>query len=48
VNASTSPSSFTPTVDLPLGKVLDWRVRANGANGPGAWSEVRSILTVAE
>jgi hypothetical protein len=46
VNTGTSGSTFTPTADLPLNKVLDWRVRANGTNGPSGWSEVRSILIV--
>jgi Zn-dependent metalloprotease len=46
VNASSGGSTFTPTSDLPLNKVLDWRVKANGVNGPSAWSAVRSILIV--
>ncbi len=34
-------STFTPATDLPKG-VIYWRVQTKGANGPSAWSEVRS------
>jgi len=37
-------TAYTPTVDLPGGMVLYWRVKANGAN-PSDWSEVRSFTT---
>jgi uncharacterized protein YbdZ (MbtH family) len=46
INVSPSASTYTMTVDLPLNKVLDWRVRANGPNGPSAWSPVWSFLVV--
>jgi hypothetical protein len=38
-------ANYTPLVNLPPGKVLYWRVRANGPRGPSAWSEVRSFLS---
>lgn len=38
-------ASFPPTSDLPAGKTLYWRVRANGSNGPSDWSAVRSLTT---
>jgi len=41
---NTSPagtlSAYTPTVNLPTGVMLYWRVRSRGTNGPGAWSAV--------
>jgi hypothetical protein len=44
VNTTVAPSTYTPTTALPINKVLRWRVRANGAYGPGPWSEVRSLI----
>jgi hypothetical protein len=41
-------STYTPTLDLPAGFTLYWRVRANAASGsfgPSGWSEVWSIIT---
>ncbi|MDR3590660.1 MAG: CHAP domain-containing protein [Negativicutes bacterium] len=32
--------SYTLRSDLPLNKVLYWRVRAEGSNGPGLWSDI--------
>jgi hypothetical protein len=46
VNVNPVGSAYTMTVDLPLNKVLDWRVRANGPNGPSVWSPVWSFLVV--
>jgi hypothetical protein len=37
-------SAYTPTVDLPTGMTLSWRVRATGPNGPSGFSDVRSLL----
>jgi hypothetical protein len=37
VNKTVVLSTFTPTVDLPIG-TLYWRVKANGVNGPSLWS----------
>jgi glycoside hydrolase-like protein len=44
ISAAVVPSAYTPGVDLPRGAALYWRVRANGANGPSLWSEVRSFV----
>ncbi len=35
---TATSSSYTPTVNLPPGKLLYWRVHANGANGPSLWA----------
>ncbi len=45
VNTSASTTSYTPTKNLPSGKVLYWRVRAEGANGPSLWSQIYSFKT---
>jgi hypothetical protein len=45
VNAAVTPSIFTLPVDLPANKVLYWRVRAEGFNGPSLWSSTRSFRT---
>ena len=37
--------SYTPTSDLPRNLTLFWHVRANGVNGPGAWSGYGSFST---
>jgi hypothetical protein len=37
--------SYTPTSDLPRSLTLFWRVRANGVNGPSAWSDFSSFNT---
>lgn len=37
-------TAYTPTLDLPGGMMLYWRVKANGAN-PSDWSEVRSFTS---
>ncbi len=41
LNLNVTPSAYVPTGDLPKGTLLFWRVRANGTNGPSAWSRVR-------
>jgi len=38
-------TSFTPTLDLPAGTVLYWRIRSNGLNGPSAWSAFETFTT---
>lgn len=43
VNKTVSTSTYVPTANLPAGVTLYWRVRANGANGPSLWSEVRNF-----
>lgn len=37
VNSTTVSSTYTPLKNLPAGRVIYWRVRANGANGPTDW-----------
>ena len=44
-SATTVASNYTPATNLPVGSLLYWRVIANGTNGPGDWSEVRSFTT---
>jgi len=46
INVTVSTSQYTPTVNLPTGKTLDWRVRSNGVNGPSAWSVVSSFVII--
>jgi hypothetical protein len=38
LNTTTPNSFYTMTKNLPAGKVLYWRVRVNGDNGPSAWT----------
>ena len=38
-------SEYLPTNDLLKNKTVYWRVRANGDNGPSAWSQVWSLKT---
>ncbi len=45
VNATVTGTTFTPIIDLPRRVDLWWRVRANGDNGPSAWSEVMKITS---
>ena len=45
VNATVPSSTYTPTISLPSGYVIFWRVRANGANGPSDWSTVILFTT---
>ena len=45
VNASVAASEFTPAADLPRNVTLYWRVRANGANGPGDWTNGASFIS---
>jgi hypothetical protein len=39
------PSILTLSADLPANVLLFWRVQSKGANGPSAWSAVRSFHT---
>jgi predicted phage tail protein len=43
VNATVVSSTYTPTIDLPIG-TLYWRVKANGVNGPSLWSVTRNLI----
>ncbi|MDR3590666.1 MAG: fibronectin type III domain-containing protein, partial [Negativicutes bacterium] len=38
LNKTVTFNSYTPTSNLPSGRLLYWRVRANGSNGPSLWS----------
>lgn len=38
MNATTTSTTYTPPTDLPANVGLDWRVNANGTNGPSLWS----------
>lgn len=40
-----TPSAYLMPTDLPRNTLIFWRVRANGANGPSAWSRVRHFHT---
>jgi hypothetical protein len=40
LTANSVPSTLTPTVNLPAGTQLFWRVKATGLNGPSAWSSL--------
>ncbi|MFT3894171.1 MAG: hypothetical protein QM730_21275 [Anaerolineales bacterium] len=37
-SGSPTTNNFTPSINLPAGKLLYWRVRANGVNGPSLWT----------
>jgi hypothetical protein len=45
INATVLISSYTPTLDLTANTLYYWRVKANGTNGPGGYSEVRTFTT---
>ena len=45
LTANAAASTFTPVGDLTANTLLYWRVKANGPNGPSAWSAVRTITT---
>lgn len=38
LNTTATGNSYTPAYGLPQGKLIYWRVRANGTNGPSLWS----------
>ncbi|MFZ5902164.1 MAG: M4 family metallopeptidase [Chloroflexota bacterium] len=40
LNKTVTSSTYVPTTNLPANTLLYWRVKANGTNGPSAWSEV--------
>jgi hypothetical protein len=42
---SVTPSTYTPTTNLPANMILFWRVQSRGTNGPSAWSAVRTVTT---
>jgi hypothetical protein len=43
INKTSTTTSYTPTSNLPSGKILYWHVRANGANGSSLWSSTWSF-----
>lgn len=45
VNAATVSSTYTPIKNLTSNKTFYWRVRANGPNGPSAWSATFTFVT---
>jgi hypothetical protein len=45
LSKTAAGSTYTPTVNLPAGQTLYWRVQAKGPNGPSAWSAVESFVT---
>jgi hypothetical protein len=45
LTATSTSLSYTPSVDLPRNLPLWWHVRANGLNGPSAWSAPGGIGT---
>jgi hypothetical protein len=45
VNSTTVDSTYARLTNFPAGRTLYWRVRANGANGPSAWSTTFSFIT---
>jgi VCBS repeat-containing protein len=44
-STKVTASAYSPAKDLPKNRTLYWRVRAEGENGPGNWSEIRSLIT---
>jgi hypothetical protein len=38
INTKVTASEYTPTKALPRGRLIYWRVRANGTTGAGAWT----------
>jgi hypothetical protein len=45
VNATVTNPTYTPLLNLTAGTVYYWRVRANGAYGPGLWSATFQFTT---
>jgi Zn-dependent metalloprotease len=45
INITQTATNYTPTVDLPTGAMLYWRVRANGTN-PSAWTASSFMIPV--
>ncbi len=45
VNNTASGPTYTPTVDLPAGVPVYWRVRSNSSNGPSDWVTGNSFTT---
>ena len=45
LTGTATGKSYTPVADLPRGTTFYWQVRANGANGPSAWTLGSSYAT---
>ena len=45
VTGNPTVTSYTPTLNLPAGTVLYWRVQVKGTNGPSTWSTFGSFTT---
>ncbi|HUI89189.1 MAG TPA: CHAP domain-containing protein, partial [Anaerolineales bacterium] len=45
LNVVAAGTSYTVPADYPAATTFYWRVRANGFNGPSAWSAVQSFTT---
>jgi hypothetical protein len=45
LTGTATSKNYTPSADLPPNLSLYWHVRANGANGPGAWSDFGTYAT---
>ncbi len=45
ISTTASSSQYTASKDLAKNRVMYWRVRANGTNGPSLWSEVWQFTT---
>ena len=45
INATATTNSYTHTLDLAANTSYFWRVKANGANGPSLYSQVRMFRT---
>jgi hypothetical protein len=45
LSKTVTPATYLPTSNLPSGRMLYWRVRANGSNGPSLWSDPGSFHT---
>jgi predicted phage tail protein len=45
LNLNVTDSTYTPVVNLAANKLFYWRVKANGPNGPSAWSAVETFHT---
>jgi hypothetical protein len=45
LSKTVTASTYTATSNLPSGRLLYWRVRANGTNGPSLWSNPGSFHT---
>jgi CSLREA domain-containing protein len=45
INATTPATSYTHTADIAANTIFFWRVKANGTNGPSAYSQLRTFTS---